>query len=68
YLKDSSYSGAKALGRGVNYKYPHNYENHYVEQDYLPANLSGKIYYKPTDLGYESVIKERLNFLKGKKK
>lgn len=44
-MKDAHYSGAANLGRGVTYKYPHNYENSYVEQQYLPSNLMGKVYY-----------------------
>lgn len=39
YLKDSSYKGAAKLGRGIGYKYPHDYENHYVEQMYLPEEI-----------------------------
>lgn len=39
YLKVGSYSGAKDLGHGIGYKYPHDYENHYVEQQYLPDEV-----------------------------
>lgn len=39
YLRDSSYKGAEKLGRGIGYKYPHDYENHYVEQMYLPKEI-----------------------------
>lgn len=39
YLKDSSYKGAKKLGHGIGYKYPHNYEGHFVEQQYLPDEM-----------------------------
>lgn len=45
YLKDGHYDGAKALGRMEGYKYPHNYENHYVKQQYLPDNIKDKHYY-----------------------
>lgn len=45
HLKDAHYSGAKNLGRGVSYKYPHNYSNHYVKQQYLPDFISDKVYY-----------------------
>ena len=45
-LKDAHYSGASNLNRGVTYKYPHDYENSYVEQQYLPNNIKNKIYYK----------------------
>lgn len=39
YLRVGSYSGAKELGHGIGYKYPHDYENHYVEQQYLPDEI-----------------------------
>jgi len=48
----------KELGYGKGYKYPHNYEGAQVEQDYLPDELKGKIYYKPTDRGFDKEIRE----------
>ena len=45
YLKDGHYSGAEKLNRGIEYKYPHNYENNYVLQHYLPDNLKNACYY-----------------------
>lgn len=45
HLKDAHYGGAKHLGRGVEYAYPHNYENHYVAQQYLPDVLVNRQYY-----------------------
>lgn len=47
HLKDAHYSGAKNLGRGVNYKYPHDYPNNYVKQQYLPDSIKDKKYYTP---------------------
>ncbi|PNZ70449.1 replication-associated recombination protein A [Staphylococcus croceilyticus] len=47
HLKDGHYQGAKELGRAIGYKYPHNYENGYVVQQYLPDKLKNKIYYEP---------------------
>ncbi|PTF54509.1 recombinase RarA [Staphylococcus chromogenes] len=47
HLKDAHYSGAKELGRATGYKYPHNYENGYVAQQYLPDKLKNKRYYQP---------------------
>lgn len=46
HLKDAHYGGAEKLGRGVEYKYPHSYPNHYVHQQYLPNNIKEKIYYE----------------------
>jgi len=47
HLKDAHYSGAKNLGRGVDYKYPHDYANNYVKQQYLPDEIKNKQYYVP---------------------
>lgn len=57
HLKDASYKGAKRLGRQEGYKYAHDYEGHYVEQDYMSVKEK---YYEPTDIGYEKKIKERM--------
>ena len=57
HLRDASYKGAKQLGHGEGYQYAHDFEGHYVPQDYLGAN---KRYYEPTDQGVEKKIKERL--------
>ncbi len=57
HLRDASYRGAKRLGHGEGYKYAHDYEGHFVPQDYLGAS---KRYYEPTDQGVEKKIKERV--------
>ncbi|MFH1782003.1 MAG: replication-associated recombination protein A [Candidatus Omnitrophota bacterium] len=57
HLKNAVYSGEKKLGKGEGYKYAHSYKDHYVEQDYIPEK---KIYYEPTDIGYEKKLKEYL--------
>lgn len=66
YLMDAHYKGAKELGRGIGYKYPHDYNNGYVEQDYLPKSHKGKKYYLPKNIGYETKIRERLMRIKEK--
>jgi len=53
----------KDLEYGKDYKYSHNYDGHFVEQQYLPDNLKAKIYYRPTEIGEEKNILERLNKL-----
>ena len=63
HLKDGHYPGAKKLGNGIGYKYPHDYENSYTEQQYLPNEFVNKVYYNPTENGYEKKIKERLSTL-----
>ncbi|MCI9405659.1 MAG: replication-associated recombination protein A [Oscillospiraceae bacterium] len=49
YLKDSHYSGAKKLGRGLTYRYPHPFPGHYYPQQYLPDELKGRVYYQFQD-------------------
>ena len=63
YLKDAHYSGAKELGRGLTYKYPHDYPDHYVEQQYLPDEIKNEKFYIPSDSGYERSIKRYLEKL-----
>lgn len=57
HLRDSHFTGAEKLGRGKGYRYPHAYEGHYVKQAYLPEQLSGRIYYEPTDMGQEKTLR-----------
>ena len=57
YLQDSTYKGAAKLGRGVGYKYAHNYPNHFVEQQYLPDQIREERFYEPNDIGHEKDIK-----------
>ena len=59
HLRDTAYSGAKKLGAGVGYKYPHDYPNHEVEQEYMPPSAKGRRYYIPGGLGVEARIKTR---------
>ncbi|AQS58849.1 replication-associated recombination protein A [Desulforamulus ferrireducens] len=56
HLRDTHYRGAQALGH-TGYKYPHDYPGHYVEQQYLPDQLKGARYYKPSDQGMEKLLK-----------
>lgn len=63
HLQDRHYSGAAALGRGLDYKYAHDYPNHYVKQQYLPDGMEGAVFYEPSDNGYEASIKTHMNWL-----
>ncbi|HOA41124.1 MAG: replication-associated recombination protein A [Halanaerobiales bacterium] len=65
HLRDASYRGAEKLGHGIDYKYPHDYPGHYVQQDYLPEGLKDLRFYYPGEEGKEFQIKERLKKLKG---
>ncbi|MFP4028784.1 MAG: replication-associated recombination protein A [Candidatus Brocadiia bacterium] len=64
YLKDASYEGAEELGHGRDYNYAHDYEDHWVDQDYIPTT---KIYYEPTEQGYEKKLAERLRRIREKR-
>lgn len=64
YLMDSHYKGAAELGHGLGYKYAHNYRNHYVKQQYLPDELKDRIFYTPSEQGYEKKIEEYLERIK----
>jgi putative ATPase len=65
HLKDSS-RDSKVLGHGKGYKYPHDFENHFVVQQYLPDGVREKIYYNPGALGDEARIAERLRLWREK--
>ncbi|BCJ86305.1 AAA family ATPase [Effusibacillus dendaii] len=60
HLRDAHYKGAEQLGHGKGYLYPHNFPGNFVEQEYLPQELSGTIFYRPTANGYEKRIREHL--------
>lgn len=65
YLRDGHYAGAEELGRAVGYKYPHNYPNNWVKQNYLPLNLEGTEYYKPQANYMENKFAEYWQGVKG---
>jgi putative ATPase len=53
HLRDASYQGAKRLGHGEGYRYPHDYPGHQVDQEYLPVRFKGSRYYEPSGEGEE---------------
>lgn len=63
HLQDAHYKSHEKLGKGVGYKYAHDFPGHYVTQQYLPDGLTEERFYEPTDIGYEKVVKERLDKL-----
>ena len=67
YLQDAHYGGSAKLGRGVGYKYPHDFPGHYVKQQYLPDSVEGTVFYEPSDQGREVEIKKRLDSLRDPK-
>ncbi|QKS70788.1 AAA family ATPase [Paenalkalicoccus suaedae] len=68
HLRDSHYKGASKLGHGVDYLYPHSYENHYVVQQYMPDHLLKKSFYQPSSNGYEKTVQKRLDYFDERKK
>ena len=64
HLQDSHYKGAAKMGHGAGYKYAHDYPNHYVEQQYMPSELKGRVFYNPTENGYEQNIRDYFKKIK----
>ena len=65
HLRGTGYPGAKRLGHGKGYLYPHDYPGGWVAQQYLPDGApSGRHYYEPTDRGAEQSIRQRLEELR----
>ena len=60
HLQDAHYKGAAKLGHGLDYKYAHDYPNHYVKQQYLPYELTGREFYSPSGNGYEEKIRAHM--------
>lgn len=58
YLQDAHYSGAQKLNRGVGYKYAHDYDHHWVQQQYLPDAIKNKKFYLFSDVAYEERLKK----------
>jgi putative ATPase len=63
HLKDTHYGGSARLGHGKGYKYAHDFQGGFVEQDYLGVDI---IYYEPTDRGYEAQIRQRMESLRNR--
>ncbi len=68
HLRNAPTKLMEQQGYGKDYKYPHNSPGHFVEELYLPPSKKDKIFYKPTEQGYEKTIRERLKKLWGKRK
>ncbi len=66
HLRSSNYKGAKNLGRGIEYKYPHNYKNNYVKQNYFPEEIDKQKFFEFSDSGNEKRLRDFLKKLKDK--
>ena len=68
HLRNAPTKLMKDIGYGKDYKYAHQFINHFVEEDYLPKEIKDRQFYFPTDIGQEKNLRERLKFLWKKKK
>jgi putative ATPase len=60
HLRDTHYKGASRLKSGEGYLYPHDFEDHYVKQNYMPEGFEDKVYYEPSSQGFEkNIIKKK---------
>lgn len=64
HIRNAPADGMKELGYSVGYKYPHDYPGHIVKQQYMPDVIKDKVYYEPTDIGYERKISDYLEWVK----
>jgi len=63
HLRNAPTKLMKEIGYGKEYKYPHDFENHFILENYLPDELKNSQYYFPTENGHEKNLRERLKFL-----
>lgn len=68
HLRNAPTALMKREGYANGYKYPHDFPEHFIEENYLPAGKHDKIYYQPTDIGFEKTLQERLNRLWSKRR
>jgi putative ATPase len=67
HIRNAPTSLMRNLGYGTGYQYPHDYPDHFIEEEYLPENLRGRIYYRPSEEGFEREIKKRLEYWRKKR-
>lgn len=67
HLRSSKTALSKELGYGKGYQYPHNFENAWIEQSYLPSEIQDRQFYEPSTRGFEKTLKEYLQWLKKQK-
>lgn len=65
HLKDTHYAGAKQLGRGEGYLYPHDFHGGYVLQNYLPDGIIKEVFYAPKEIGEERILRDYLRAIGG---
>ena len=67
HLRDTHYAGHDRIGSGDGYKYPHDFPGHWVRQEYMPPEVKGKKYYRPTEMGHEATILKNQQAREGRK-
>ena len=67
HLRDTHYAGHDRIGSGDGYEYPHDFPGHWVRQEYMPPEVKGKKYYKPTEMGHEATILKNQQAREGRK-
>ena len=65
HIRNAPAEGMEQFGYHEGYKYPHDYPNHYVEQQYLPDEIKDEKFYIPSENGYEKNIREYFKKIKG---
>ncbi len=68
HLRNAPTKLMKDMGYGKGYKYSHNYEDHFIDQGYLPDELKGRVYYEPTEIGKEANLKGYLERIRKKRR
>ena len=68
HLRDTHYGGHERIGSGDGYKYPHDFPGHWVKQEYMPPEVRGRRYYRPSEMGHEATILKNQQVRKGKAK
>ena len=66
HIRNAPTALMKRLGYSKGYRYPHNYPGGWVEQEYLPKRIGNRVFYRPTERGFELEIRKRINRLKKK--
>ncbi len=64
YLRNAPVKGMEELGYSKGYLYPHDFPGHIVNQQYMPDSMKDKVYYHPTDIGYEKKVNEYMDYVK----
>ena len=68
HLRDASYRAARSLGHGQGYRYPHDFPDGWVDQEYVPEGTFSRRYYEPTERGREARIREKLEAIEAAKR